>query len=137
MAASALKQITTRAKAIYKKGGTWKAAIKKAGAEYRGAKKAPAKRKAAPKKRRRSVGAVVKRSTKVSPQGTSKRDVKFLAAVGGTGTLAHHTQKAKAIIAERIGWAEAAKMSAKTKTEKNKISKKITELKAQYRKFIA
>ena len=34
-----LKKITTRAKQIYAKGGTWKGAIKKAGAEYRGSGK--------------------------------------------------------------------------------------------------
>lgn len=63
--ANALKKITTAAKKLYKKGGTWKGAMKKASAAYRGGKLKT--------KRRRSVGAVKKTRKRSVARRTSSR----------------------------------------------------------------
>lgn len=132
---SALKWITTEAKKIYKRGGTWKAAIKKAGAMYRGKKKsspvkkrkvgAVRKKKAAPKRRRRIAGKSVLSGVKST----------FQAAAIGRLTASQHISKAKNKIGEQIATAELSKFKAPKKSAKNKIAKRIATLKSQYRKL--
>ena len=142
MASGALKKITTRAKQIYKKGGTWKGAIKKAGAEYRSGKKSK------PKRRRVSgtlsqgarpasyaVGKVKKKHTRRRIAGTLSDGARPSSyAVGGL-SAAHHIGKAKQKIGHEIANAELKKFQAKKKSLKNKIGKRITALKSRYRKL--
>jgi hypothetical protein len=133
--AGALKKITTRAKQIYAKGGTWKAAIKKAGAEYRGSKKKK------PARKRRVSGTLsagasngvgrVKRRRKVSGIDSSFAT----AAFSGVKSTAHHIAAAKQTLAGEIGILEVKKFKAVKKSDKNKIAKKIAAKKTQYRKL--
>jgi hypothetical protein len=127
-----LKKITTRAKSIYKKGGTWKGAIKKAGAEYRSGKKIGRVVRMKTKKRRK-VGSARKRSTTV-------RRIKRLhsaegRAIHSLGSVSHHISNAKKILEHEIGKLETQKFVAKKKATKRKISKRIAEKKSRFRKL--
>jgi hypothetical protein len=127
---SALKQIVTRAKQIYKKGGTWKGAIKKAGAEYRG------KRRKSPAKKRK-VGSAPK---KKSARKKIVRRVKALhkaegRAIKSLGSVSSHLTSAKRLITNKIGEEETKKFKAKKEGAKKKIAKRIAELKSRYRKI--
>jgi hypothetical protein len=134
MAGSALKKITTRAKAIRRlHGGSWKAAIKKAGAEYRGGKKMGSTHRKA--KHHKRMGAV-----RPSKRKSVIRKVKAYHAAEGRaikslGSVSHHMAQAKSQLKEQIGWAEAQKFAASKKSTKRKIGKRIAALKSQYRKF--
>lgn len=122
---SALKKITTRAKAIRRiHGGSWKAAIKKAGAEYRGGRIGSVKRKkAAPKKRRAAV----------------RKIKKFHAAEGraikSLGSVSSHLSSAKKMLEHEIGKLEVQRYKAKKKSVKRKIGKRIAAKKSKYRKL--
>jgi hypothetical protein len=141
MAASALKTITTRAKQIYKKGGTWKGAIKKAGAEYRGGKKVGKvvrmKKRSAPKKRRRVSGTLSGQGSSAISGVRKRRVVRKKAAPRRrtVGSVSHHVAKAKKLILDRIEKAEGRKFVAKKKVMKRKIGKNIAALKSQFRKL--
>jgi hypothetical protein len=132
MASTALKKITTRAKQIYKKGGTWKTAIKKAGAEYRGSHK----KKSAPKKRRKVSGTLsagsrpasyavgkVRRRKKVGSLSDSPRPAGF--AVGRlhipAGTPSTQIRAAISGYSEKIAETLVRQMKAKTKREKKRL----------------
>ena len=121
-----LKKITTRAKQIYAKGGTWKGAIKKAGAEYRGGKRSSTKKRRSVKRKR-----VTTRRRKVAAV--------WPAAVAGSasmgGSISGHLSQAKAMIADRIADKERQKFVTKLKRNKRKIQKEIASLKRQYRKL--
>jgi hypothetical protein len=138
MAVNPLKKITTRAKHIRRiHGGTWKAAVKKAGAEYRSGKIHGTKKrtpKKTPKKtaRRKRIGGTLSASGSSGIQGV--RSTFAAAAIGGL-TTAQHIAHAKKKIVNDIAAAEARKFQAKTKTAKRKISKKIAEAKARFRKL--
>lgn len=122
--ANQLKRITTRAKQIYSRGGTWKGALKKAGVEFRGSGK---------KTKKRSAGTKRKKSSRRKRVG-----VVWPAAVGGAsmnGTISGHLSQAKAMIADKIADKERQKFVTKLKRNKKKIQKEITELKKQYRKL--
>ena len=122
---NALKKITTRAKQIYAKGGTWRGAIKKAGAEYRGGKRTKTKKRVVRSKRRK-----ITRRRKVAAV--------WPVAVGSasmSGTISGHLSQAKAMIADRIADKERQKFVTKLKRNKRKIQKEIGELKRQYRKL--
>jgi len=124
---NALKKITTRAKQIYAKGGTWRGAIKKAGAEYRG--------KGSTTKKRRAP-----RPAHYKGRGKKKRNVGVVwpAAVAGSsinGTISGHLSQAKKMLAEKIGDKETQKFTTKLKRNKRKIQKEISALKRQYRKL--
>jgi len=120
---NALKKITTRAKQIYAKGGTWRGAIKKAGAEYRGGKSLTRKKRRSGSKRRK-----VTRRRKVAAVWPA-------AVASVNGTISGHLSQAKAMIADRIADKERQKFVTKLKRNKRKIQKEITELKKQYRKL--
>lgn len=140
--ASPLKKITTRAKEIYKRGGTWGGALKKAGAEYRGGKKNKSKK-------RRRVSGTLSQGARPSSYSIGRVKKKRRRRVSGTlsdgarpstysiGGLsaAHHIGKAKLKIGEAIARAELRKFQAKKKSLKNKIGRSITALKAKYRKL--
>lgn len=155
MAANALKKITTRAKQIYKSGGTWKAAIKKAGAEYRSGKVSGTKKKSKRKslvrrvrrlhraegaaikklgraKRRRRVGGTLSAGASGGIMGVGSTF--RAAAIGGLST-SQHIAHAKEKIAGEIGRAEMSKFKAKTKRMKRKIAKRISALKSRFRKL--
>src|SRR6202000_1717460 len=110
--AGALKKITTRAKQIYKKGGTWKGAIKKAGAEYRGGKIGKVKKK--------RVGSVKKKAVKKRRVGSAPRKkVGTVKRRVGTrpravGSVAGHKAAAKSIIKEQLAWNLLNQSQAKT-----------------------
>jgi hypothetical protein len=127
---SALKKITTRAKQIFRKGGTWKAAIKKASAEYRSGKKISgtlsgntSRTVTGVKKKRK---AIVRRVKKL--HHAEGREIAKL------GSVSHHLANAKKILEHKIGVEEMRKFKAAKKSAKNKIAKKISVLKSQYRK---
>jgi hypothetical protein len=153
MAASALKKITTRAKQIYKKGGTWKTAIKKAGAEYRGGKKVSGVKKSRKKTVRRikalhaAEGRAIRKLRGVKRRKVSGtlsagasggimgvRSTFQAAAIGGV-SVSQHLAHARRKIEHEIGAAEVRKFVAKKKSAKKKIAKKITALKSQFRKL--
>jgi hypothetical protein len=145
-ASSTLKKITTRAKAIYKKGGTWKTAIKKAGAEYRAtAKKKPARKKTA--KRRKVSGTLsggakpasysvgkVKRRRKVS--GTLSAGSSPSANAIGRVTTVQLINHAKKRIDKQIGEIYTKIFLAATKMEKRKLQKKLNAAKSKYKKLV-
>jgi len=130
-----LKRITTRAKQIYAKGGTWKGAIKKAGAEYRG--KRSTKKKRTGSRRKKKVGVVwpaaVAGNVTRSRSHTDKNKITNNFQIGGT--ISGHLSQAKAMIADRIANKERQKFVTKLKRNKRKIQKEISELKRQYRKL--
>lgn len=142
--AGALKKITTRAKQIYKKGGTWKGAIKKAGAEYRaGKKKSPAK-----KSRRRVSGTLsggarpasyavgrVKRKARRKVSGTLSGGARPASYAIGRVSASSLISRAKEKIGHEIGMAEVRKFRAVKKSAKKKVAKKIAALKSRYRKL--
>jgi hypothetical protein len=149
MASGALKKITTRAKQIYKKGGTWATAIKKAGAEYRSKKKKPAKKRrrvgslsSGPRPASYSIGKV-KRRKKVGSMSTGPRPASYSVgsmSSGGPsgfsiGSVAHHITRAKDALEKQIGAAMTRIFKAKTKLAKRKLNKKLSELKTKYRKL--
>lgn len=159
MAATALKWITRRAQELSRtgKGMPWASAIKKASAEYRSRKahglssKVGKAKKRAPKKTARKKivrklkklhnqeGRVIRRLGGTLSAGASAGIMgvrsTFQAAAIGRLTTAQHISHAKEKIAQEIGRAEMAKFRAKTKTAKRKISKRISALKARFRKL--
>lgn len=127
MASNTLKKITARAKQLYKKGGTWRGAIKKAGAEYRGGKKMSGTKKrkrAKTPKKRRAVVRRVKRLHKAEGR-----------AIRSLGSVASHVSSAKRILETEIGRLETQKFTAKKKSTKKKIGKRIAEKKSRFRKL--
>lgn len=129
-----LKKITTRAKQIYAKGGTWRGAIKKAGAEYRGTKKH--RRSTTKKHRRKKVGIVwpagVGGNVTKSRSHTDKNRITNNFQIG---TISGHLSEAKKMIADKIAAKEVQKFTTKLKRNKRKIQKEISALKKQYRKL--
>jgi hypothetical protein len=156
MAANALKKITTRAKQIYKKGGTWKTAIKKAGAEYRSGRVKKRRKVSGTlssggsngvmglrRKKRRKVSGTLSSSGSNGVMGVrrKKRRVGAVtsslmsdAAISGL-TATQHLNKAKQKLDIIIGDLYTKIFKAKTKVAKRKLGKKMTELKSKYRKL--
>lgn len=130
MASTALKKITTRAKQIYAKGGTWKVAIKKAGAEYRTGKKKPAAKKRVTKKAPRRKTA----KRKVAGVLSSASTLMQTAAIGRLTTpqLISHAKKR---IDKTIGELYTKIFLAATKMEKRKLQKRLNAAKSKYKKL--
>ena len=122
---SALKKITDAAKKIRKAhpATSWRSAIKQAGVKYRTGKLGASVGK-------RHKTATHKKTARVVRPGQTVR-VKHVIA----GTVSHHVSKAKELLKEQIGWAEASKFTAKTKRSKREIAKKIAALKHQYNRL--
>ncbi len=125
MAANALKKITNRAKEIVRKspGTKWVNAVKKAGAEYRSGKISGVKKKGVTKKARKISGAKKKTATR------TRRSIGAVTPVTGgnlEGQLRHRLK-------EQLGWCLASRETAKTKTEKNKLSRKAVEIRKKLR----
>ena len=128
-----LKKITTEAKRIYKRGGTWAGAIEKAGAKYREGKIGKVVRMKTKNPRRKKKAATAKRKRIVKRiHVLHKKEGKAIRALG---SVSHHISHAKHLLAEQIGWAELHKFQAKTKRAKRKVGKKIADLKSRYRKL--
>jgi len=131
-----LKQITTKAKALYKSGkyAKWTDAIKAASkmtATVGATKKKTAKKKAAPKKK----AAVKKASTKKkattrnygSHKDTNSHNVK-VSVVSGIGSLLTHYKDA-------YGKLSSKKLLEKTKRGKHKIAKEMTVIATKIKKL--
>jgi hypothetical protein len=88
------------------------------------------------KKKSRKVGYVKKKSPR---KKTVAKIKKFHAAEGraikSLGSVSYHVAHAKSQLLEQIGWLEAQKYSAKTKRAKRKLSKRLSALKAKFRKL--
>jgi hypothetical protein len=125
-----LKRITSRAKKIRAySGGSWKAAVKKAGAEYRADHK---KKPAAKKSRSRRVGKrpATKRKFKSigSSVGKDRVDRKRVNITVGSITTADAKRVVVANTKEQLAWALLQRDTAKNKTARKKINKKVVEL---------
>jgi hypothetical protein len=136
-----LKQITTKAKALYKSGkyAKWTDAIKAASkqtATVGATKKKTAKKKAAPKKKVAVKKATIK---KVAPKkkaaarnygshkDTNSHNVK-VSVVSGIGSLLTHYKDA-------YGKLSSKKLLEKTKRGKHKIAKEMTAVAAKIKKL--
>lgn len=141
---SAIEKIGKRTKQIRKghPGMSFRSAQQKASAEYRAGKLGAVRKKSAPKKKAAKKKAAKKKSLKRSRSrshvgavnnGADRLDNKRVNIT--VGSISSQQARLKKTIAEKIGWYEAALMSAKTvKAEKN-LKKKIAALKLQYRKL--
>lgn len=136
MSTTTLKKITGRAKAIYKKGGTWQGAIKKAGAEYRSGKiSGVKKKKKAPAKRKR-VGAVKRKAAPRKRVGAPPRK-RSRPATRAIGSVASHTAAAARLVKEQLAWNLLNITQAKKKTVKRKLQKKSAVLKRKLKALTA
>jgi hypothetical protein len=124
MASAALKKITTKAKKIYKRGGTWRQAIKKAGAEYRSGKlgkvvRMKTRRRATTKKRKR----IVKKIRRLHrAEGRAIRSL---------GTVAGIKSQLKKRLKEKLAKGMLSHYEARTKPQKKRISKRLTVIKRE------
>ena len=141
MATPAIVKIGKRAKAIHKAHpkGTYQAALKKASAEYRAGKlggvkkkKPAAKKKSAPKKR---VSKSLRKRSRLgaASNGSDRFDSKRVNIT--VGSISSQEARLKKTLAEKIGWYEAALLSAKTAKGKRNMEKKIRALKVKYRRL--
>jgi hypothetical protein len=130
MANTALKKITIRAKAIRRAapGKSWKSAIKQAGSEYRTGKISGVKKRRSPAKRKK-VGAKYKVYHEVKRVGSVKSKGRGFTV----GSINQHKAAARHQVKERLAWMLLARDSAKTKTERKKLGKKVMELRKEYR----
>jgi hypothetical protein len=129
---SALKKITTRAKQLYKQGGSWKSAIKKAGAEYRGKKRKVSgvrtKKTHHKKTRHKRLGAT-------REIGKDRLDNKRVNITVGSITAAQAKSVIRSRTKDSLATALLQRDMARTKTAKRKISKKITSLRSTLHRF--
>lgn len=130
MAATALKQITTEAKKIFKRGGTWKGAIKKASVKYRKhhKKKIGKVVRMTPAKRKRTVKRIRKLHKKEGKAIRALGSVESATAAALRSALVKKTK-------EQLAWALLARDQSKTKRGKREISKKISALKRYIRVY--
>ena len=132
MAKFSIKQITTRAKQIYKKGGTWQSAIKKAGAEYRGKKRSGSK-----VSRKKKVSGVKRKTTtrkkRVGAIRTNRDGVDRKRVNVTIGSVQHHKSALKSGIKSRIETKAGRRELAIKKNERKKLTREIAKLKKDYR----
>jgi hypothetical protein len=131
-----LKQITTKAKELYKSGkyAKWTDAIKAASkqtATVGATKKKSAKKKAAPKKKIAVKKAATKKKAAVRNYGshkdTASHNVK-ISVVSGIGNLLTHYKDAYGKLASK-------KLLEKTKRGKSKIAKEMTKVASKIKKL--
>lgn len=139
---SALTKITTRAKAIYKSGGTWKAAIKQASREYNGGARTKVKR-AAPKrkatrKRSRTVGKVDVRQQQPIFGGARLQMVNGIRdnAPAQYGSMADYKRRLVAGVKYQLSSALLKRDLATTKRERSKLTKQIRKIRANLKKYM-
>lgn len=140
---SALKKITTKAKALYKKGGSWKAAIKKASAAYRSGSLGATKfiehgeKKSTPAKKVYRV----KRSAKGRFKGYSKVGLipgtASMTTVNGisAGSIGAMKSAIKANVKQKLANALLRKDLATTKRDKKRIGKDVTAYRRELKKY--
>lgn len=133
MAGSALRKITTEAKKIYKRGGSWKSAIKKAGAEYRSGKLGKVvhmktRRKRATAKRKR----VIKKIHRL--HRAEGKAIRKLGSVENATAAALRNALVKKV-KEKLAGELLARDLAKTKTEKRRITKQINLSRRYIKRF--
>jgi hypothetical protein len=126
-----LKQITAEAKRLKKKFpkrfSKWTDYIKQASAIYKG------KHKIKPVAKKRRVGSVQSKSRKVAVSKVKKlhrKEGKAIRALGSIATTKNHLKKQ---LKERLSWGMLQQYTAKSKTAKRKIGKKLLEYKRQLR----
>ncbi len=129
---SALKKITTRAKAIFKKGGSWKGAIKKASSEYRQGKIAGA-RKSKTRKRKKAVGKVKHKRKRVGSASPHRDGIDRKRVDISIGSVAHHKSMAKKGLGHQLLSALKSREMATTKTARRKAQTRINKIKKEYR----
>jgi hypothetical protein len=128
----ALKKITAKAKAIYKKGGSWKGAIKKASAAYRAGKLGRVGKSGKKKTvKRKRVGATPKRSAAVRKvRRLHKAEGRAMKALGSVNA---HVNAAKSLLKQDIAQLETRRVIATTKKSIRHLNRMIAEKNRQYR----
>jgi hypothetical protein len=131
MPGNALRKIVTRAKQIFKKGGTWKGAIKKASVEYRSKKKKPARVGYAGYTRRKikQVSKVARKKRKLNPKLSRKKAV----ASVSIGSVAHHKSEIRKGLKYQLEKKAGAREMSKIKVIRRKLSKDIAKIKKDIR----
>jgi hypothetical protein len=154
MAATALKKINARVKALAKKypGKKRVTLQKQAGAEYRAGKLGGVKKSRKKTVRRikalhaaegraiRKLRGVKRRKVSGTLSAGASRGIMgvrstFQAAAIGAVSVSQHLAHARKKIEQEIGAAEVRKFVTKKKAAKRKIAKRITELKSKFRKL--
>lgn len=133
---NAITWINRRTKEIRRKhpGKSYKAAQKMASADYRATRKAPAKKKKTSKKKARPRPRAKKKKASRSRRVSGDLYIKHEAGVGRV-KLNHRLPIGRKEVKEQIGWLEAQKFGARTKTEKKKWSAKIADAKVIYNRL--
>lgn len=131
---TALAKINARVKYLQKKHPKTqrKTLQKQAGREYRAGKLGGVKKKTARKKVVRRVGAVRKKSPRVSSHNDG---IDSKTTTIHIGSVHHHLGSAKRALRHEIGMKEARLLDVKKAAEKRKIRKQIAEKKSLYRKL--
>lgn len=128
----ALKWITTEAKKIKRKYpkrfSKWTDYVKQASAIY--ASKYKSKSPIGKKRRVGSVKPKVRKAAVRKVQKLHKQEGKAIRALGSIATTKNHLKRQ---LEERLSWGMLQHYSAKTKTAKRKIGKKLSEYKRQLR----
>jgi uncharacterized lipoprotein YmbA len=121
-------------------GMSYKAANKKAWADYKGGKISgarAARKRVAPRHKKKRKVAGTKRRVGDKPKYKVTHHVQRINGVrykGGTVTIAGTAEvdrqkgKLQAMLGEQLGWLDVAISSAKTKSDKNRLRKKRTQL---------
>jgi hypothetical protein len=129
---AALKKITTRAKQIYKSGGTWKTAIKKAGAEYRTGKISGVRKKKKGTKRKKRGGSKIRRKKIGSIRRNADRVDRKQTSIT-IGSVAHHKSQARMGLKHQLEKKAGQRELATRKLAKRKLSKDIAKIKRDIR----
>jgi hypothetical protein len=131
---TALAKINARVKYLQKKHPNTqrKTLQKQAGREYRAGKLGGVKKKTARKKVVRRVGAVRKKSPRVSSHNDG---IDSKTTTIHVGSVHHHLGSAKRALIHDIGMKEARMLTLKKAADKRKLRKQIAEKKSLYRKL--
>ena len=131
---TALAKINARVKQLQKKHPKTqrKTLQKQAGREYRAGKLGGVKKHVAKKKAVRRVGAVRKKSPRVSSHNDG---IDSKTTTIHIGSVHHHIGGAKKALIHDIGMKEARMLTLKKAADKRKLRKQIAEKKALYRKL--
>lgn len=138
MASTALKKINARVKFLAKKHPGKKRVTlqRQAGKEYREGKLGGHKKKVVHKKKavhkKRRVGSTARKTTNV---GADKVDRKRVSVNIGGITKAQAKSVIRDTTREQLAWALLQRDTAKTKTARRKISKKVISLRTELRNF--
>jgi hypothetical protein len=127
---TALKWITTEAKKIRRKFpkrfSKWTDYVKQASAIY-----ATKHGGRSPVGKKRKIGSVRKKSRKVAVSRVKKLHRKEGKAIRALGSIATTKNHLKRQLQERLSWGMLQQYTAKTKTAKRKIGKKLSDYKRQ------